>query len=75
MHFSTWLWEQMDEPTRLGYFAKLCWSDVNNGCAHVKYNATDWLNHIESTHPAQKEMLTPILSVAFKAYILSLPKK
>jgi hypothetical protein len=75
MHFSTWLWEQMDESTPIGDFANLCWKDVNNGCAHAKFNAMNWLTHFEERHPENKNKLTSILALAFKAYILSLPKK
>jgi len=75
MHFSTWLWEQMDESSRIGYFANLCWADVNNGCAHGTFNATKWLQHIEARHFEKKDTLIPLLSAAYKAYMLSLPPK
>lgn len=75
MHFSTWLWEQMEEPGRIGYVANICWKDVNNGCAHGKFGAPNWIAHIKERHPEQKDILLPLIVTAFKAYMLSLEPK
>lgn len=72
MHFSSWLWEQMDEPGRIGFIANVCWKDVNNGCAHAKFDAPKWVVHIRKRHPEQKELLVPLIVEAFKAYTLYL---
>jgi len=74
MHFSTWLWEQMEEPNRVGLFANLCWDDVNNGCGHSTYNGRKWLEHFEARHKDRKEFLIGLLSEAYKEYMLSLPR-
>jgi hypothetical protein len=75
MHFSTWLWEQMEEPSRIGYVATICWKDVNNGCAHAKFGAPNWIEHIKERHPEQKDILVPLIVKAFQAYMLSLATK
>lgn len=75
MHFSTWLWEQRDEPGRLGYISNICWKDVNNGCAHVKFGAPKWIEHINGRHPEQKGVLAPLIVLAFQQYVLSLESK
>ena len=75
MHFSTWLWEQMEEPSRIGYVATICWKDVNNGCAHAKFGAPNWIKHLNERHPEQKDILVPLIVKAFQAYMLSLATK
>lgn len=71
MHFSTWLWDQLDIPGGTGKFSKLCWDDVNNGCALPTFSAKDWLNHFESKHVETKERLTLMLLKAYSEYIIS----
>jgi hypothetical protein len=75
MHFSSWLWEQLDDPGAMGKFAKLCWNDVNNGCAHAKYSGPQWLTHFEEKHKDRKHLLVPPLINAFQGYMLFLGKK
>lgn len=64
----------MEEPNRVGLFANLCWDDVNNGCGHATYNAGAWLEHFEARHQNRKDYLIGLLSVAYKDYVLSLPR-
>lgn len=75
MHFSSWLWEQMEEPGRVGYIANICWKDVNNGCANPRFSAPQWMNHLKERHAPQEELLTKLLVGAFKEYMRTLPPK
>jgi hypothetical protein len=75
MQFSTWLWDQMDIPGPLGRFAKLCWDDVNNGCALPTFNAKTWLNHFETKHPESRGILSTALIKSYKEYIISTEHK
>jgi hypothetical protein len=75
MHFSTWLWEQLDLPGRSGDLAKLCWADVNNGCGNIRFNAKDWLNHFEEKHEPSKDKLSSLLILSYQEYTLFVDKK
>jgi len=75
VHFSSWLWEQMDVPNEIGSFAKLCWTDANNGCANSKFNAKEWMTHFTKKHPESKEVLADRLVNAYKEYILTVGRK
>jgi hypothetical protein len=75
MYYSTWLWDQLDIPSYTGKFAKLCWDDVNNGCALPTFSAKAWLNHFEEKHSENKDQLSIMLIKVYKEYMLSLGKK
>jgi hypothetical protein len=75
MRFVTWLWDQLDIPGSTGSFAKICWDDVNNGCAHPTFSAPQWLHHFENKHPDSKDKLRAMLIRAFQEYMLSLEGK
>ena len=66
MRFSTWLWEQSDAPGLLQDISKICYSDVNNGCADAKFTAQQWIAHFDEKHPDKKDILTEMV---FRAYI------
>jgi hypothetical protein len=72
MHFSSWLWEQMDENNSIGRFANICWNDINNGCAHGKFNEVAWLVHFKRKHIGSVSTLLPLLKEAHKEYRLYL---
>jgi len=69
MRFSTWLWEQLDLPGRAGELAKVCWADVNNGCASAKFGASDWVNHFEEKHKDKKDKLADMLVSVYLGYL------
>ena len=69
MRFSTWLWEQLDLPGRAGDLAKICWLDVNNGCASAKFSASEWVNHFEGKHRDKKEKLSDMLIPVYLEYL------
>jgi len=75
MHFSTWLWDQLDTPGDTGKFAKVCWDDVNNGCGYSKFNAQHWLEHFESKHKDRRDILSLMLLRAYKEYMLFTAEK
>lgn len=68
MHFSTWLWEQIEIEGPYLTIANICWDDVNNGCAHAKFDAHKWLKHFNERHTATKEYLVRLLIGAYLAY-------
>jgi len=75
MRFVTWLWEQLDTAGPASRFAKLCWDDVNNGCAHATFSATNWLDHFEEKHKDNKEVLISLMLPAYQEYMLSRASK
>ena len=75
MRFVTWLWDQLDVPGGTSKFAKLCWDDVNNGCAHPTFSAPQWLHHFEDKHKEHQEALITMLLAAFTEYMRTVRKK
>ena len=57
MRFITWLFDQMDLGTETSKMAKLCWDDINNGCASIKYGPSDWVEHFNSKHKDKAPIL------------------
>jgi len=74
MHFSTWLWEQMDVPSNISEIAKLCWADVNNGCASVRFSGQDWVRHFDEKHKEKKDRLINMLMLAYLEYLEEMGK-
>lgn len=62
----------MEEPTAVGHFSTICWNDVNNGCAHAKFNASKWLHHIKQDHADKADVLIPLLALTYREYRLFL---
>ncbi len=70
MHFVSWLWEQMDYQDANSRFAKVCWDDVNNGCALPTFSAQQWHKHFDEKHKNSKEKLNTMLIRAYDEYML-----
>lgn len=68
MRYTVWLWDQMDEDSPIGRFAKLCYDDVNNGCANPKFSAGEWISHFEQNHRDNKEELISRFFTTFTVY-------
>lgn len=68
MHFITWLFEQLEDPGPNQRFAKLCWDDVNNGCAHIRFSVKQWQDHFFAKHPDSANTLVPMLINAYIDY-------
>ena len=68
MRYTAWLWEQLDEDSPLGKFAKVCYDDVNNGCASPKFSAGEWISHFEQVHRDNKDELISRFFTSFVAY-------
>lgn len=49
-------------------FAKLCWDDINNGCAHVKFSLKQWQDHFAKKHPESADILISMLLDAYVEY-------
>lgn len=58
----------MDEDSHLGKFAKICYDDVNNGCANPKFSAGEWISHFEQVHSDNKSELISRFFNSFIAY-------
>jgi hypothetical protein len=69
MRFTSWLWEQLDAGGPSSVFAKICWDDVNNGCAHVKFSANEWLSHFKDKHSEKIDLLTELLLNTYLEYM------
>lgn len=69
MHFSSWMWEQLENGDSTAKFAKICWDDVNNGCAHPKFNAAQWLEHFKKKHSEKIDLLTDMLVKVYTEYL------
>ena len=63
------MWEQLDNGDETARFSKICWDDANNGCAHPKYNASQWLNHFKEKHSERIDVLTEMLLKAYIEYM------
>lgn len=72
MKFLSWLLDQIDEPTRVGRFGKVCWDDINNGCASTKFGPMDWRDHFNEKHPSTADNLNSLLVMAYSVYIKTL---
>lgn len=75
MSFNTWLFDNLDTPSRATKFGKLIWDDINNGCGSSKFTATDWRSHFEIKHPENKNKLTDLLVLAYAEYALTFKTK
>jgi hypothetical protein len=69
IHFSTWMWDQIDMEGPYMAFSKVCWDDVNNGCAHVKFTPQEWLKHFDERHPTSSRALKNMLIPAYLNYM------
>lgn len=68
MLFTTWLFDQAEEQNEIGDFARLCKSDVNNGCAPRIANVKGWIAHFADHHPTKIAKIIPLISAAYKEY-------
>ena len=66
MRFTSWLWDQIEFEGTNYRIAKLCWDDVNNGCANTIFSIQDWIKHFEAKHPDKKDTL---IGLTFTAYL------
>lgn len=69
MSFTSWLFEQIDDLGDHEKFARICWSDVNNGCAHARFSAKDWTEHFNSKHKETADKLDGLLIEAYLSYM------
>jgi hypothetical protein len=75
MTFNTWLFDNLDTPSRTNVFSKLIWDDINNGCASSKFTAIQWRDHFKEKHPESKDKLTDMLILAYAKYALTFKSK
>lgn len=71
MRFSEWLWFQVEDLGADAGFAKVCWEDVNNGCASSKFSSSEWVNHFAEKHKDNKDILIQRLIQSFHEYKLA----
>ena len=65
----------MDYQDATSRFAKLCWDDVNNGCALPTFSAHQWQNHFDKKHKNSKDKLNAMLLKALDEYTLFMKDK
>ena len=68
MKYTAWLWYQLEEVGPGHAFAKVCWDDVNNGCASTKFSVRDWLQHFEQKHLDNRDILIHRLIQSFDEF-------
>ena len=68
MKYTAWLWYQLEEVGPGHAFAKVCWDDVNNGCASTKFSVNDWLLHFEQKHLDNRDILIHRLIQSFDEF-------
>jgi hypothetical protein len=73
--FNSWLFDNMDTPSRATIFGKVIWADINNGCGSSKFTAVDWRSHFEEKHPERCKKLTDMLLLAYVEYALTFNSK
>ena len=69
MRFVSWLWEQLEDPGKTADFARVCWNDVNNGCASPRFTARQWIEHFESRHKDKAIILTEGLLETYAEFL------
>ena len=74
MRFTAWLWEQLDYDGPMYRTAKMCWDDVNNGCASTRFSAQNWIDHFESKHLDKKDILIDMTFTAYTEYLKEVKK-
>lgn len=70
MRFTQWILALEDEDGVLDRFQKVAYTDINNGCASSKFDATDWKKHFDVKHKESATELTALLKIAYELYIL-----
>ena len=71
MNFLTWLFEEMETPSKLSRFAKILYDDINNGCGSRRFTPADWKKHFQLEHKDTAEQLTQMLELAYMKYAMS----
>ena len=71
VNFLTWLFEEMDTPSKTARFAKIVYDDINNGCGSRRFTPTDWKNHFLEEHSETALELIKMLEFAYMRYALS----
>ena len=67
MTFYDYLEESLDYKGRTAKFAKLVFSDIDNGCGSSKFNAVAWKRHFQEKH-TDSPQLVDMLLLAFIEY-------
>lgn len=69
MLFTSWLLEQIDIPGDLMDISKVCYSDINNGCASSRFTPQEWVDHFNARHKDRSDILTQMLFIAYLEYM------
>ena len=65
--FYDFLDESLDYQGRTAKFARLVFTDIDNGCGSNKYNAVAWKRHFQEKH-SESPQLVDMLLLAFIEY-------
>lgn len=68
MRYTEWLWNQVEDLGSAAGFAKICWDDVNNGCASPKFSSGQWIKHFDEKHKDNRDILMYQLVQSFSEY-------
>ncbi len=71
MNFLTWLFDEMDGPSKVSKFAKIVYDDINNGCGDRRFGPVEWKNHFLAEHADSAGNLNSLLTIAYSHYVLS----
>ena len=71
MNFLTWLFDELDGPSKVSRFAKIVYDDINNGCGDRRWGPVQWRDHFIAEHADSAENLNSMLSLAFTQYVMS----
>lgn len=65
--FYDYLEESLDYQGRTAKFARLVFTDIDNGCGSNKFNAVAWKRHFEEKHKDSPQLVDMLL-LAFIEY-------
>jgi hypothetical protein len=75
VNFLTWLFDELDGPSKVSRFAKIVYDDINNGCGDRKWGPVQWRDHFIAEHPDSAGNLNSMLSIAYAQYVMSRSEK
>ncbi len=66
--FYDFLEESLDYQGRTAKFARLVFTDIDNGCGSSKYGAVHWKKHFETKHKDSPELIDMLLRSFMEYY-------
>ena len=66
--FYDYLEESLDYQGKTAKFARLVFTDIDNGCGSSRYNAVAWKQHFEQKHKDSPELVDMLLRAFMEYY-------